>query len=196
MSDSAEAKDITTLLHDWSSGADPAAFDILFPLVYDELRRIAARQFRRETPGNTLQSTALVHEAYLKMVDQKRVHWQDRDHFFAVAANMIRRILVSKARERKAAKRGGGEPKLLFGEALGAGGGKDFDLVALDDALTSLAERDRQQAKIVELRFFAGLSIEGTAHVLGISPSTVKRDWAIAKGWLHRELTRGGGHDG
>lgn len=191
-----DSKDVTTLLRNWSSGTDPAALDQLMPLVYDELRRIAARQFRRETPGNTLQSTALVHEAYLKLVDQERVQWQDRDHFFAVAAQMIRRILVSKARERKAEKRGGGQAKLLFDEALGIPDRGDVDLVALDDALTGLAKTDEQQARIVELRFFAGLSIEVTAKILGISVSTVKRDWTIAKGWLFRELSRGGRRDG
>jgi RNA polymerase sigma factor (TIGR02999 family) len=183
-------------LRNWSSGADPAALDQLMPLVYGELRKIAARQFRRETPGNTLQSTALVHEAYLKLVDQQRVEWQDRDHFFAVAAQMIRRILVNKARERKAEKRGGGQAKLLFDEALGIPGRGDVDLVALDDALTGLAKTDEQQARIVELRFFAGLSVEATAKILGISASTVKRDWVIAKGWLFRELSRGGSNVG
>ena len=190
-----DSKDVTTLLRNWSSGTDPAALDQLMPLVYDELRRIAARQFHRETPGNTLQSTALVHEAYLKLVDQRRVQWQDRNHFFAIAAQMIRRILVSRARERKAEKRGGGQPKLLFDEALGIPDRGDVDLVALDDALNGLAKTDEQQARIVELRFFTGLSIEETAQALGISESTVKRDWVIAKGWLFREISRGGRHD-
>jgi len=190
-----DPKDVTTLLLDWSSGTNPAALEQLMPLVYSELRRVAARQFRRETPGNTLQSTALVHEAYLKLVDQHRVQWQDRDHFFAVAAQMIRRILVTKARERKAEKRGGGQAKLLFDDAIGLPGRVDMDLIALDDAIAGLAKTDEQQARIVELRFFAGLSIEATAKTLGISPATVKRDWIVAKAWLFRELSRGGGRD-
>jgi RNA polymerase sigma factor (TIGR02999 family) len=188
-------KDVTTLLRNWSSGADPAALEQLMPLVYDELRKVAARQFRRETPGNTLQSTALVHEAYLKLVDQHRVQWQDREHFFAVASQIIRRILVSHARERKAAKRGGAEDKLLFDDAIGLSKRVDVDLVALDDAMAGLAKTDPQQARIVELRFFGGLSIEATASFLGISPATVKRDWVVAKAWLFRELDRGGAHD-
>jgi RNA polymerase sigma factor (TIGR02999 family) len=189
--DASEPKDVTTLLHDWSSGANLAALDELMPLVYGELRKVAARHFRRESPGNTLQSTALVHEAYLKLVDQHRVQWKDREHFFAVTAQIIRRILVTHSRKRKAAKRGGGETKLLFDDALGVpGSGAGFDLTALDDAMTDLASTDAQQAKIVELRFFGGLSIEATAEFLGISPATVKRDWVVAKAWLFRQLSR------
>ena len=191
-----DPQDVTTLLHNWSSGADPAALERLMPLVYGELRRVAARQFRRETPGITLQSTALVHEAYLKLVDQHRVQWQDRDHFFAVSAQIIRRILVTKARERKAGKRGGGQPKLLFDDAIGLPAHVDLDVIALDDAMAGLAKTDEQQARIVELRFFGGLSIEATATILGISPATVKRDWVVAKAWLFRELSRGGRRDG
>lgn len=191
--DRSEPKDVTTLLHDWSSGANASALDQLMPLVYSELRKVAARQFRRETPGNTLQSTALVHEAYLKLVDQHRVQWKDREHFYAVAAQIIRRILVTHARKRKAVKRGGGEPTLLFDEAIGvpaSSGATGVELTALDDALTDLAKTDPQQARIVELRFFGGLSIEATAAFLGISPATVKRDWVVAKAWLFRHLTR------
>lgn len=188
--DAAEPQDVTTLLHSWSSGANPAALDQLMPLVYSELRKVAARHFRRETPGNTLQSTALVNEAYLKLVDQRRVQWQDREHFFAVAAQIIRRILVDHSRKRKAAKRGSGEPKLLFDDAIGLPGRANSDLTALDDAMTELAKTGPRQAQIVELRFFGGLSVEATADFLGISPATVKRDWVVAKAWLFRQLSR------
>jgi RNA polymerase sigma factor (TIGR02999 family) len=188
--DSSEPKDVTTLLHDWSSGANSAALDQLMPLVYSELRKVAARHFRREAPGNTLQSTVLVHEAYLKLVDQHRVQWKDREHFFAVAAQIIRRILVTHSRKRKAAKRGGGETRLLFDDAIQLPGGVGVDLTALDDALNDLAKTDLQQSRIVELRFFGGLSIEATAQFLGISPATVKRDWVVAKAWLFRHLSQ------
>ena len=186
-----EPQDVTKLLHSWSSGANPAALDQLMPLVYSELRKVAARHFRRETPGNTLQSTALVHEAYLKLVDQRRVQWQDREHFFAVAAQIIRRILVDHSRKRKAAKRGSGGTKLLFDDAIGVPGRVNNDLIALDDAMNELAKTDQRQARIVELRFFGGLSVEATADFLGISPATVKRDWVVAKAWLFRQLSRG-----
>jgi RNA polymerase sigma factor (TIGR02999 family) len=187
-------KDLTTLLLDWSRG-DAQALDQLTPLVYQELRRIAGRELRRERPDHTLQSTAVVHEVYLKLIDQQRVQFQDRDHFFAVASQMIRRILVSYARAHKAAKRGAGVTKLLFDESIGIAGGRSADLVALDDALESLSRVDPQQGRIVELRFFGGLSIEATANVLSISPATVKRDWNVAKAWLYRELARSGGSD-
>jgi RNA polymerase sigma-70 factor (ECF subfamily) len=183
-------QDVTTLLQNWSNG-DAAALQQLTPLVYGELRRLAERQFRRERPGHTLQSTALVHEAYLKLVDQTRVQWHDRDHFFAVASQMIRRILVSHARARHSAKRGGGETRLQFDDTIAIEVRADVDLVALDDAMTGLARVDPQQARIVELRFFCGLSIEETARVIGISTATVKRDWKVAKAWLYRELSRG-----
>jgi RNA polymerase sigma factor (TIGR02999 family) len=189
--DPAEPQDVTSLLHSWSSGANPAALDQLMPLVYSELRKVAARHFRRETPGNTLQSTALVHEAYLKLVDQHRVQWHDREHFFAVAAQIIRRILVTHSRKRKAAKRGGGERTLLFDDAIALPSRVDVDLIALDQAMTDLANTDPRQARIVELRFFGGLSVEATADFLGISPATVKRDWVVARAWLFRQLTRG-----
>src|SRR5580700_190592 len=179
-------KDVTTLLLDWGKG-DAGALDQLAPLVYDELRRIAGHHLRRERPDHTLQSTALVHEVYLKLIDQQRVQWQDRDHFFAVASQMIRRILISHARAHKAAKRGAGATKLLFDEAIGLPGGESADLLALDDALESLSQVDPQQGRIVELRFFGGLSIEATAKILEISPATVKRDWNVAKAWLYRE---------
>jgi len=182
-------KDVTTLLLDWGKG-DAAALDQLAPLVYDELRRIAGHYLRRERPDHTLQSTALVHEVYLKLIDQQRVQWQDRDHFFAVASQMIRRILVSHARAYKAAKRGAGVTKLLFDESIGLPSCESAELVALDDALKSLSQMDPQQGRIVELRFFGGLSIDATAKILQISPATVKRDWNVAKAWLYRELAR------
>jgi len=171
----AGAHDITGLLLERGNG-NREALDKLTPLVYGELRQLAARQFRGERTGHTLQSTALVHEAYLKLIDQQRVQWQDRDHFFAVAAQVIRHILVSHARTRNASKRGGGKPMLAFDESLGMAGSRETDLVALEDALEELSRIDPQQGRIVELRFFGGLSIEGTAKVLGISAATVKRD--------------------
>jgi RNA polymerase sigma factor (TIGR02999 family) len=155
--------------------------------VYDELRRLARRYLQQERPGHTLQSTALVHEAYLRLVDQN-VSWQNRAHFFGIAAQMMRRILVDHARSRSAAKRGDGACRVTLDEGLVALAERDLDLVALDAALTNLAKIDPQQAKIVELRFFAGLSIEDTSEALHISPATVKRDWAMAKAWLHREM--------
>jgi RNA polymerase sigma factor (TIGR02999 family) len=172
----------------WSAG-NQAALDQLAPLVYDELRRLAGRYLRNERPGHTLQSTDLVHEAYLRMVDQQNVRWQSRAHFFGIAAQMIRRILVDHARRRHALKRGADAVKLSLDDAIAASGQRDFDLVALDEALENLAKLDPQQSRVVELRFFAGLSIEETAEVLSISPATVKRDWTTAKAWLYRDLS-------
>jgi RNA polymerase sigma factor (TIGR02999 family) len=183
--------DVTRLLVKWTDG-DASALEELMPLVYSELRKLAGRYLRRERSNHTLQSTALVHEAYLRLVDQKQVRWQNRAHFFAVAAQMIRRILVDHARATQAEKRGGGVCKLALDEALAVPEARDLNLVALDDALTGLAAIDLQQSKIVELRFFAGLSIEDTAEVLGISPATVKRDWTMAKAWLYRDLNSRG----
>ena len=180
---------VTRLLVDWSNG-NAAALEQLTPLVYGELRRLAARYLRKERAGHTLQSTALVHEAYIRLIDQKNVRWQNRAHFFGVAAQMIRRILVDHARSRQAGKRGSGAPRLSLDEALAAPDKKDLDLIALDDALSSLAKIDQQQARIVELRFFTGLTVEETAEVLGISPATVKRDWVTAKAWLYRDISR------
>ena len=177
---------VTELLVRWRSG-DKAALDSLMPLVYTELRRIANRYLQGERSDHTLQSTALVHEAYLRLVDQN-VSWQNRAHFFGIAAQMMRRILVDHARSRSAAKRGDGACRVTLDEGLVALAERDLDLVALDAALTNLAKIDPQQAKIVELRFFAGLSIEDTSEALHISPATVKRDWAMAKAWLHREM--------
>src|SRR3954466_1992436 len=180
--------DVTKLLVNWTNG-DKKALEALMPLVYGELHRLARRYLRRERSDHTLQSTALVHEAYMRMVDQKGVQWQNRAHFFAVAAQIIRRILVDHARTHNAEKRGGGACKLALDEAIGVSQKRDLNLVALDDAINGLAEMDPQQGRIVELRFFGGLSIEETAEVLGISPATVKRDWAVAKAWLYRDLS-------
>ncbi len=183
-----QPKDVTQLLIDWNNGSREA-LDALLPLVYDELRRVAAGYLRRERPGQTLQGTALVHEAYLRLVDQTRVKWQNRAHFLGVAAQIIRRILVDHVRAKHAAKRGAGVMTLSLDESIEVAGRRDVDLVSLDDALNELARFDPQQARIVELRYFTGLSIEETAEVIGISPATVKREWAVARAWLYRELS-------
>jgi RNA polymerase sigma factor (TIGR02999 family) len=185
----ASFKDVTQLLVDWGKG-DKQALDGLMPLVYDELHRIASRYLRRERPGHTLQTTALINEAYMRLVDQNRVSWQSRAHFFGVAAQMMRRILVDHARSHLYAKRGGGAQKLTLDEAIATPQERDLDLVALDDALTTLAEVDPQQGRIIELRFFGGLTIDETAEVLSISPATVKRDWNMAKAWLYGEISK------
>ena len=182
--------DITQLLVDSSAG-DRAAMDQLMPLVYEELRHLAKSHLQRERPGHTLQSTALVHEAYLRLIDQKQVHWKNRAHFFALASQMIRRILVDHARAHKAGKRGAGVQNLSLDEALGVPGTPDVDVLALDDALTGLAKLDPQQSRIVELRFLAGQSIDETAEIIGLSPATVNREWSAARAWLFREITRG-----
>ena len=179
---------VTQLLVNWGNG-DQQSLDALMPVVYDELRRQARRYLRRERPDHTLQSTALVNEAYLRLVDQRSANWRNRSQFFGIAAQLMRRILVDHARGRSAAKRGSGAPKLALVEELAGAAAPDVDLVALDDALNKLAEFDPQQSRIVELRFFSGLSIEDTAEALGISPATVKRDWSTAKAWLYRELS-------
>jgi len=184
----ASLKDVTQLLVHWGKG-DKQALDRLMPLVYDELHRMASRYLRRERQGHTLQTTALINEAYLRIVDQDRVNWQNRAHFFGVAAQMMRRILVDHARSHLYAKRGGGAQKLTLDEAIATPQERDLDLVALDDALTTLAEIDPQQSRIIELRFFGGLTIEETAEVLSISPATVKRDWNMAKAWLYGEIS-------
>ncbi len=183
----APGRDVTELLVNWSNG-DQQALQELTPLVYDELRRLAGRYLRRERPDHTLQSTDLVHEAYLRLIDQRSVRWQNRAHFFAIAAQLIRRILVDHARSRHALKRGAAPLRLTLDEALASSQGHDLDLVALDEALQNLARLDTQQSRIVELRFFGGLSIEETAEALRISPATVKRDWTTAKAWLYRDL--------
>jgi RNA polymerase sigma-70 factor (ECF subfamily) len=181
-------QNVTQLLIGWSKG-DKQALDALLPLVYDELRRQAARYLRHERVGHTLQTTALIHEAYLKLVDQKNVHWQNRAHFFGIAAQLMRRILVDHARTKKRAKRGGSDVRVSFSKANVFAKSQDLDIVALDEALDRLAELDEQQSKIVELRFFSGLTVEETAEVLGISAATVKRDWSMARAWLHREIS-------
>lgn len=178
--------DVTQLLAQWTDG-DPRALDALLPLVYDELRRLARSYLHRERSDHTLQSTALVHEAYLRLVDQN-VSWQNRAHFFGIAGQMMRRILVDHARGRNSAKRGEGVCKVTLDEEAAGSAQRNLDVIALDEALTNLARLDPQQSRIVELRFFAGLSIEDTSEVLKISPATVKRDWAMAKAWLFREM--------
>jgi RNA polymerase sigma factor (TIGR02999 family) len=179
---------VSELLRAWSDG-DRAALDQLIPVVYDELRRQAARYLRRELPGHTLQTTALVNEAYLRLVDQNDVRWQNRAHFFGIAAQLMRRILVDHARAKHRAKRGGADLRVTLNEATAVTKSREIDLVALDEALNRLAKIDPQQSKVVELRFFSGLNVEETAEVLGISPATVKRDWSVAKAWLHREIS-------
>jgi RNA polymerase sigma factor (TIGR02999 family) len=181
--------EITRLLVEWGNG-DQQALERLTPLVYEELHRLARRYLRQERQGHTLQSTALVHEAYLKLVGQHSVRWQNRAQFFGIAAQLIRRILVDYARNKHAAKRGADSPKLSLDEALAVPGERDLDLVALDDALETLAKLDPRQSRLVELRFFAGLTVEETAEVLQMSPATVKRDWTAAKAWLFREIRR------
>jgi RNA polymerase sigma-70 factor, ECF subfamily len=187
-------EEITQILQEVSGGNREAPARLM-PLVYDELRRLADHYLRRERPDHTLQPTALVHEAYLKLIDQTRVDWQNRAHFFGVAAQLMRRILVDHARRHQASKRGGFQQKLTLDEAVDYSQTRDVDLVKLDDALTALAKFDARQSRIVELRFFGGLTIEETAEALGISPATVKVDWSMAKAWLRREIGGGGDAD-
>lgn len=183
-------EDITDILTAWREGSHDALHQLL-PVVYDELRRQAHRYLRRERQNHTLQTTALIHEAYLRLIEQRNLRLESRTHFFAVAANLMRQILVDYARERHRLKRGGKADNLPLDEAfLVAADESDIDLLALDEALTRLAEMDYQQVHVVELRFFSGLSIEETADALGISPATVKRDWSVAKAWLKHELSR------
>jgi RNA polymerase sigma factor (TIGR02999 family) len=181
--------DITTLLKAWSGG-DQAALNDLMPALYAEIRKLAASYLRRERPDHTLQATALVNEAYIKLVDQRAVQWQNRAHFFGVAAQIMRRILVDHARAQKADKRGSGLRPIVLDEALEVAGNRPLDFVAVDEALNALAELDPRQAQIVELRYFGGLSIEETAEVIRLSPATIKREWASARAWLRRELER------
>ncbi|CAN5706598.1 MAG: sigma-70 family RNA polymerase sigma factor [Pyrinomonadaceae bacterium] len=178
---------ITHILKEWSDG-DRQALDRLTPLVYEELRHQAARYLRRERPGHTLQTTALINEAYLRLIDAKDVQWQSRAHFFAIAANLMRRILVDHARRRDVEKRGGSQIRLTLDEALAIAPETDVDVLAIDEALNRLANLDPQQARVVELRFFSGLNVEETATALGVSPKTVKRDWSVARAWLRREI--------
>src|ERR1017187_5372078 len=185
--------DISTLLRAWSGG-DQSALERLTPIVYEELRRLARRYMKRERTGHSLQTTALVNEAYVRLADYKRMQWQDRAHFFAVSAQLMRRILVEYAR-RHNLKRGGGVQHVSLEEAAMVGDDRAPDLVALDDAMNALARHDPRKVQVVEMRFFGGLSVEETAEVLKVSPVTVKRDWSTAKLWLYRELA-GGAADG
>ena len=185
-----ETPNITQMLRQWSDG-NREVLDELMPLVYDELHRQAARFLSRERSDHTLQTTALINEAYLKLIDQRQVNWESRTHFFAISANLMRQILVDYARAKKREKRGGDLVKLPLEEAaLVVGKEKNIDLIALDEALTRLEKIDERQARIVELRYFSDLTLEETAEALGISRTTVADDWAMAKAWLHRELTR------
>src|SRR5687767_3530248 len=180
-------QEVTDLLIEWSEG-NQEALNELMPLVYDELRRVASRYLRKERAGHTLQTTALVHEAYLKLVDQKNASWQNRVQFFAAAAQVMRHILVDYARSRRAFKRGGDYSRLSLDEAVISSKERDPDLLTLDEALNSLAAIDTQQSRVVELRVFGGLTVEETAEALGISPRTVKREWSMAKAWLHQQM--------
>jgi len=177
---------VTDLLVAWSEG-DKAAYDKLVPLVYDELHRLAHRYMSGERPGHTLQTTALVDEAYLRLVNQK-VHWQNRSHFFAIAAEVMRRILVDYARQRRFAKRGGAAQRVELDEAVLMARERSTEMIALDDALKRLAKFDERKSRVVELRFFGGLSVEETADVLKISVNTIKRDWSTARAWLYKEV--------
>jgi RNA polymerase sigma factor (TIGR02999 family) len=180
---------VTELLLQWSQG-DSGAREALIPLVYDELRRLARRCLAGQPRDQTMQSTALVHEAYIRLVGHGSVHWESRVHFFAVAAQLMRRILVDQARKRHAAKRGGTHLKLALDDAIALPKKLELDLVALDDALNELAELDQRQSRIVELRFFGGLSIEDSSQVLDLSPATVKREWATARAWLFDQMSQ------
>lgn len=191
-SGSTSAPQVTELLLHWGQG-DPRAREELIPLIYGELRRIARNYLRHERPDHTLQSGALVHEAYLRMLGDKPPQWVNRAHFFGVAAQVMRHILVDHARHRAAAKRGGGAPRLELDTRMAFSQSRDLDLLALDDALTRLAELDSQQSRLIELRFFGGLSIVETATVLNVSAATVKREWATARAWLQREMKSKGG---
>jgi len=181
--------DVTQLLVAWGNG-DQTARDQLMPLVYTELHRLAHRHIKKERPGHTLQTSALVNEAFLRLVDQRDVHWQSRAHFFGIAAQMMRRILVDYARSRRYAKRGGDARQVSLDEELMVTNQRNADVVGLDDALTELASIDERKSRVVELKFFAGLSIEETAEVLGVSPGTVMRDWTLAKAWLRRAMSK------
>ena len=189
MSSAPQPKEVTRLLAAYNNG-DRQAFEQLLPLVYNELRGLARAYLSRERSGHTLQPTALVHEAYLRLVDQN-VPWQNRAHFFGVAAQMMRRILVDHARRRQADRRGSDAVKLSLDEAINLSDERATDLIALDDALTALAEFDPQKSRMVELRYFAGLSVEETARALGISVATFVRQWKTTKAWLYREITGG-----
>ncbi len=183
-------REITDLLLEWRAG-DARVLDKLIPLVYEDLRQLAKRYMAGERPGHTLQTTALINEAYVRLIDQKDMQWQNRAHFFAVAAQAMRRILVDHARSRDAAKRGGGAHKVSLEEAAVVAQERAAELVALDDALRELAAIDSRKHQIVELRYFGGLSVEETSEVLGVSPVTVMRGWSTAKAWLARAISHG-----
>jgi RNA polymerase sigma factor (TIGR02999 family) len=185
---SSSPEEVTQLLVAWGNG-NKAALEKLMPLVYDELRRLAHHYMRREHPGHTLQTTALVNEAYFRLVDQKHVHWQNRAHFFAISAQLMRRILIDHARSHQFVKRGGGAHKVSLDDVAVVAQEQAADLLALDDALRSLAAIDERKGRIVELRFFGGLSAEETAEALKISPRTVMREWSMAKAWLYRAIS-------
>ena len=187
---SSPTHEVTRLLAAWGGG-DTAALERLMPLVYAELRRLARHYMSRERPGHTLQSTALVNEAYLRLVDQQSMRWENRAHFFGIAARLMRQILVEHARGRRAAKRGGGQYRLSLSKVDRVASGPDVDLLALDEALVRLEAIDSQKSRIVELRYFGGLGIEETAEVIGVSPATVKRDWSMARAWLRCEIGDG-----
>lgn len=182
--------DVTQLLRNWQVG-DQSSRDQLMEIVYEELRRQAARYLRRERRDHTLQPTALVHEAYIQLIDQSRVNWENRAHFFGAAARSMRRILVDHARAHQAEKRGSGEERLPLDEAIAVPENKDLNILALNEALEELARLDERQSRIVELRYFGGLSIDETATVTGVSPATVKREWAMAKAWLQNQIKKG-----
>jgi len=183
-----EPQEVTRLLLAWNQG-DESALEKLVPQVYQELRRLAKRQMRREHPDHTLQTTALINEAYLRLVDLRNIQWQNRAHFFALCARLMRRILVDSARSRHYAKRGGGAHPVSLDQSLVVSPAHSTDLVAVDDALKALAKVDARKAQVVELRFFGGLTVEETAEVLKVSQETVQRDWKLAKSWLLRELS-------
>jgi RNA polymerase sigma factor (TIGR02999 family) len=186
---SSQPQEVSQLLIDWSNG-DQAALDRLIPLVHDELRKMARRYMARQNPGHTLQTTALINEAFIKLVGQQDKHFQNRAHFFGVAAQAMRHILVDYARSKQYAKRGGDAPVVSLDEALTVSQERAAELVALDDALQELAKVDPRKCQVVELRYFGGLSVEETAEVLKVSEVTVMRDWSMAKSWLHRELSK------
>jgi RNA polymerase sigma factor (TIGR02999 family) len=184
---SSPTHEVTQLLVAWSNG-DKAALDRLMPLVHTELRRLARHYMSRERPGHTLQTSALVNEAYLRLVDQEEMRWENRAHFFGIAARLMRQVLVEHARGRRAAKRGGGQYRLSLSKVDRVASRPDVNLLALDEALGRLEALDPQKSRIVELRYFGGLGIEETAEVIGVSPATVKRDWSMARAWLRSEI--------
>ena len=186
-----DSDNVTRLLLEWGDG-NQQALEALVPLIYKELRNLAHNFLYRERPGHTLQTTALVHEAYLKLIDQNDARWQNRAHFFAIAAQAMRRILIDSARKHAAAKRGGPQAELSLDEVTDIALEPDINLLKLDEALNELAKIDPRQSRIVELRYFGGLTIEETAEVISVSPATVKREWMMARAWLHQEITESG----